>query len=60
MRTNWSGRGEVKHRESEVGAHNKQEHCPHPFINPAQDQEGAVELTLVWVYIMNKGISWEV
>lgn len=39
----------------------KQEYCPYPFIDPAQAQEGAVELipSLVWICVLNKRINWE-
>lgn len=38
------GEWELRDRENEMKADNKQEKCPHPFIDPLQAQEGEVEL----------------
>lgn len=65
QRRNWvrisCGVRELRDRGNEVKTDNKQEHCPHPFINPAQAQEGVIELksNLVWVCILSKRINWE-
>lgn len=42
MRTS-NAAGESRDTGNEVKAANKQEHCPHPFLDPAQAQEGVVE-----------------